>query len=96
MTPTLVTSCTALPPEGAGAPWGGPAERRMKLLAVSPKLVELVQEGIVAESPEERGAGDDFDEAVHAETDESDAGGGDARDQRAGGLGTGQENCGVL
>jgi hypothetical protein len=23
--PTLVTSCTALPPEGAFAPWGGPA-----------------------------------------------------------------------
>ena len=25
MTPTLVTACTALPPEGALAPWGGPA-----------------------------------------------------------------------
>jgi hypothetical protein len=25
MAPTLVTSCTALPPEGAFAPWGGPA-----------------------------------------------------------------------
>jgi hypothetical protein len=25
MTPTLVTSCTALPPEGALAAWGGPA-----------------------------------------------------------------------
>ena len=25
MAPTLVTSCTALPPEGAIAPWGGPA-----------------------------------------------------------------------
>ncbi len=23
--PTLVTSCTALPPEGAFAPWGDPA-----------------------------------------------------------------------
>jgi hypothetical protein len=23
--PTLVTACTALPPEGALAPWGGPA-----------------------------------------------------------------------
>ena len=23
--PTLVTACTALPPEGAGLPWGGPA-----------------------------------------------------------------------
>ncbi len=25
MAPTLVTLCTALPPEGAFAPWGGPA-----------------------------------------------------------------------
>ena len=25
MAPTLVTSSTALPPEGAFAPWGGPA-----------------------------------------------------------------------
>ena len=25
MAPTLVTSFTALPPEGAFAPWGGPA-----------------------------------------------------------------------
>lgn len=25
MTPTLVTSCTSLPPKGAIAPWGGPA-----------------------------------------------------------------------
>jgi hypothetical protein len=25
MTPTLVTTCTALPPAGALAPWGGPA-----------------------------------------------------------------------
>jgi hypothetical protein len=25
MAPTLVTSCTALPPEGAFTPWGGPA-----------------------------------------------------------------------
>ena len=25
MAPTLVTSCTALPPEGALAPWGDPA-----------------------------------------------------------------------
>ncbi len=25
MTPTLFTSCNALPPEGALAPWGGPA-----------------------------------------------------------------------
>ncbi len=29
MTPTLVTSCTSLPPEGAGLPWGGPAAGRM-------------------------------------------------------------------
>ena len=26
MTPTLVTACSALPPEGAQSPWGGPAE----------------------------------------------------------------------
>ena len=26
MTPTLATACTALPPEGANFPWGGPAE----------------------------------------------------------------------
>lgn len=25
MTPTFVTACTALPPEGAVPPWGGPA-----------------------------------------------------------------------
>ena len=25
MAPTLVTSCTTLPPEGALTPWGGPA-----------------------------------------------------------------------
>jgi len=25
--PTLVTSCTSLPPEGAGLAWGGPALR---------------------------------------------------------------------
>jgi len=27
MAPTLVTACTALPPEGAGLAWGGPALR---------------------------------------------------------------------
>ena len=27
MTPTLATACTALPPEGAGLAWGGPALR---------------------------------------------------------------------
>ncbi len=27
MAPTLVTSCTALPPEGAVLAWGGPARR---------------------------------------------------------------------
>jgi hypothetical protein len=27
MTPTLATACAALPPEGAFAPWGGPAVR---------------------------------------------------------------------
>lgn len=25
MTPTLLTSCTSLPPKGAFAAWGGPA-----------------------------------------------------------------------
>jgi hypothetical protein len=25
MTPTLFTACNALPPEGAGLAWGGPA-----------------------------------------------------------------------
>jgi hypothetical protein len=34
MVPTLVTACTALPPEGAFAPWGGPAARHK-----SPTLV---------------------------------------------------------
>ena len=29
MTPTLGTSCTALPPEGALAPWGGPASLKV-------------------------------------------------------------------
>jgi hypothetical protein len=32
--PTLVTACTALPPEGAFSPWGGPAALRW-----SPTLV---------------------------------------------------------
>ena len=31
MTLTLVTTCTALPPEGALAPWGGPAALDCKL-----------------------------------------------------------------
>ena len=34
LAPTLVTSCTALPPEGAGLAWGGPA-----LAAVAPMPV---------------------------------------------------------
>ena len=29
MTPTLFTLCNALPPEGAGLAWGGPARRPM-------------------------------------------------------------------
>ncbi len=29
MTPTLVTPCTSLPPEGAFAPWGGPAALKL-------------------------------------------------------------------
>jgi len=31
MAPTLVTSCTALPPEGASPAWGGPAPSESKL-----------------------------------------------------------------
>jgi hypothetical protein len=27
MTPTLVTACTSLPPEGVNLAWGGPALR---------------------------------------------------------------------
>ena len=39
MAPTLVTSCTALPPAGAAAPRGGPsARRRAFLLAVAAPL----------------------------------------------------------
>ncbi len=34
MAPTLVTACTALPPEGAELAWGGPALR-----SVAPTLV---------------------------------------------------------
>ena len=34
LAPTLVTACTALPPEGAGLAWGGPA-----LAGVAPTLV---------------------------------------------------------
>ena len=33
MAPTLFTSCNALPPEGAGLAWGGPA-----LAAMAPTL----------------------------------------------------------
>jgi LPS-assembly lipoprotein len=33
MAPTLVTSCTALPPEGAADPRGGPSGRRRMLMA---------------------------------------------------------------
>ena len=32
--PTLVTSCTALPPEGAFAPWGGPAALTLNMTQV--------------------------------------------------------------
>ncbi len=31
MAPTLVTACTALPPEGANLPWGGPSEDRAEV-----------------------------------------------------------------
>ena len=40
MTPTLVTSCTSLPPGGAGLAWGGPARRPIaRNLAVNASLV---------------------------------------------------------
>ena len=35
MAPTLVTSCTALPPEGAAEPRGGPSVRRRLVLAAA-------------------------------------------------------------
>jgi LPS-assembly lipoprotein len=35
MGPTLVTSCTALPPEGAAGPRGGPSGRRRRLLVAA-------------------------------------------------------------
>ncbi len=31
MAPTLVTACTALPPEGAHSPWGGPAANGLRM-----------------------------------------------------------------
>ena len=37
MAPTLVTSCNALPPEGAVSPWGGPAAKPASTL-VTPAL----------------------------------------------------------
>jgi hypothetical protein len=36
MAPTLVTSCTSLPPEGAFAPWGGPAAKILTPTLVTP------------------------------------------------------------
>jgi LPS-assembly lipoprotein len=39
MAPTLVTSCTALPPEGAAEPRGGPSVRRRSLIALAPAAV---------------------------------------------------------
>ncbi|MBC7377068.1 MAG: oxygen-independent coproporphyrinogen III oxidase-like protein [Burkholderiaceae bacterium] len=35
--PTLATSCAALPPEGAGGPWGGPAPRIPPITTASPE-----------------------------------------------------------
>ncbi len=32
MTPTLVTTCTALPPEGADFSWGGPSKNGLSQL----------------------------------------------------------------
>ena len=39
MTPTLATSCAALPPEGALAPWGGPAALKTPTLAAARRLL---------------------------------------------------------
>ena len=38
MAPMLVTSCTALPPEGAAAPRGGPSARRRRILLTAAPL----------------------------------------------------------
>ena len=55
--PTLVTSCTALPPEGAGPPWGGPAAGPEHLLGrkgaarialIPPEVLEALNAGQVA------------------------------------------------
>jgi septum formation protein len=45
MAPTLVTSCTALPPEGAESPRGGPAATRFVYLASqSPRRRQLLEQ----------------------------------------------------
>jgi hypothetical protein len=48
MAPTLVTSCTALPPEGAIAPWGGPAALRMMAPTLVTSCTALPPEGAIA------------------------------------------------
>ena len=54
--PTLVTSCTALPPEGAGPPWGGPAAGLQHLLGrkgaarialIPPEVMQALNAGLV-------------------------------------------------
>ncbi len=47
MAPTLVTSCTSLPPEGAGLAWGGPALRPMTPTLVT-SYTALPSEGAAA------------------------------------------------
>ena len=39
MAPTLVTARTALPPEGANSPWGGPAGNWMTPTLVTARTV---------------------------------------------------------
>jgi hypothetical protein len=40
ITPTLATACAALPPEGALAPWGGPAARRITPTLATARVVQ--------------------------------------------------------
>ena len=65
--PTLAASQSALPPEGAGAPWGGPAPRRADK-GVDPKLLEELA-AIWLVSPEQRSRDMEqvsrWDEAFH-------------------------------
>ncbi len=45
--PTLVTACTALPPEGADPPWGGPAADRWPVMPGFPfQIPFVIEQGI--------------------------------------------------